>query len=197
MGMGANQTVAVRAPGPPILRIALVFYAGLLGAAFLWARLAGRALGWAGPQAAERGIELWPDVGWGVLVGLAMILASGAWTRATRAGDRLARALAAAVGRCSAVECALLALASGVAEEAFFRGAMQPQLGLVATSLLFGLAHFAPRRELVPWTAFSLAAGFALGGLFEATGNLLAPVVAHAVVNAINLRLLSRDYAES
>ena len=83
---------------------------------------------------------------------------------------------------------------SAVAEEAFFRGALQPQLGLPATSLLFALAHFAPRRDLLPWTAFALAAGFALGALFEATGNLVAPTLAHAVVNAINLWLLSRDY---
>jgi len=193
--MGANQAVAVRAAAPPIVRIALAFYAAVLGAAALWAWLAGRTLGWAGPEALQRGVAPFRDVGAGALVGLAMILASGAWTRATRSGERLARALAAALGRRSAGECALLALASGVAEEAFFRGAMQPQLGLLATSAVFALAHFAPRRDLLPWTAFALLAGLVLGALFEATGNLVAPVVAHALVNGVNLRILSRDYA--
>ena len=82
-----------------------------------------------------------------------------------------------------------------MAEEALFRGALQPQVGLLAASLLFGLAHFAPRRELLPWTVFSLAAGLLLGTLFEETGNLVAPVVAHAGINAVNLRWLSQRYA--
>ena len=57
---------------------------------------------------------------------------------------------------------------------------------------MFGLAHFAPRRTLWPWTGFALLAGGLLGALFEATGNLAAPVAAHAVINAVNLRLLTR-----
>ena len=46
-------------------------------------------------------------------------------------------------------------------------------------------------------TGMAVAAGFLLGGLFLATGNLAAPVVAHFVVNAVNLRALSRRYLES
>jgi membrane protease YdiL (CAAX protease family) len=194
--MGANEAAAVSAPPPPIVRLALVFYAALFAAAVLWARLAQHPLGWASAEAAQRGVDPLVDVGAGAALGLAMVAASGAWTRATRTGERLARALAAAVGRLGARECWLLALASGVAEEAFFRGAMQPRLGLVATSLVFALAHFAPRRDLWPWTAFSLVAGLALGALFEATGNLVAPVVAHVVVNGVNLRILVREYLE-
>ena len=180
---------------PRLVRLALGFYGGLLGVALVWAWLAERPLLFASAEAAQRGIRPLRDAAAGAAVGLAIVLLSGWFTRATRTGDRLARALARLIGRRSLGECVALALVSGVGEEAFFRGALQPKLGLVATSLLFALAHFAPRRDLLPWTAFSLAAGFALGWLFEATGNLVAPVVAHAVVNAINLRLLSRDYA--
>ena len=36
--------------------------------------------------------------------------------------------------------------------------------------------------------------GFALGALYSATGNLLAPVVAHTVINGINLPLLVNRY---
>jgi membrane protease YdiL (CAAX protease family) len=193
--MGANQAGAVHASPPPIVRTALVFYAVLFGAAVLWSRLADHPLGWASAEAAQRGVDPRVDVGAGALVGLAFVLASGVWTRATRSGERLARALAAALGPLRARECLILALASGVAEEAFFRGAMQPQLGLFATSALFALAHFVPRRDLLPWAAFSLVAGLALGLLFDRTGNLVAPVVAHALVNGVNLRLLVRDYA--
>jgi len=179
---------------PSLLRLALTFYGCLLLAAVGWTWLDGRTLLFASAEAAQSGLRPLRDAGAGMALGLVIVLLSGWFTRATRAGERLARELARLLGRRSLAECVLLALVSGVGEEAFFRGAMQPRLGLVATSVIFGLAHFAPRRELMPWSAFSLAAGFALGALFEATGNLVAPVVAHAVVNAINLRLLSRDY---
>jgi hypothetical protein len=114
-------------------------------------------------------------------------------TERTRAGDRLAQSLRAVLGPLSLGECWLLALVSGVAEEAFFRGALQPQVGLLAASLLFGAAHFVPRRELLLWTVFSIAAGLLLGWLFDATGNLVAPVVAHAGINGVNLRHLTRQ----
>jgi membrane protease YdiL (CAAX protease family) len=55
--------------------------------------------------------------------------------------------------------------------------------------------HFVPRREFLPWTGFSVAAGFLLGWLFESTGNLVAPIAAHALVNGVNLSLLVRRYA--
>jgi membrane protease YdiL (CAAX protease family) len=88
----------------------------------------------------------------------------------------------------------VLAIASGVGEEAFFRGVIQPYVGIVMASLIFGLAHLAPRRDLLPWTLFSVLAGFLLGGLFEATGNLIAPVVAHAGINLVNLWAMTKKY---
>jgi membrane protease YdiL (CAAX protease family) len=99
--------------------------------------------------------------------------------------------LGAALGPLSTRDCLVLALLSGIAEEALFRAALQPDVGLVAASLLFGLAHLAPRRELAPWTLFAVAAGLLFGALFDATGNLVAPCVAHFLVNAINLRRLA------
>jgi hypothetical protein len=150
---------------------------------------------YASEDAARQGIDPLRDISAGALAAAVVIAASHLITRWTRWGEALARALAALIGRQSTAACMLLAAASGVAEEAFFRGALQPQVGIVAASLLFGLAHFAPRRDLWPWTLFSIAAGFALGALFEWTGNLVAPVVAHAGINAVNLRDLSLRYA--
>ena len=99
------------------------------------------------------------------------------------------------LGRLRVSECIALALLSGVAEEAFFRGALQPQVGLWVASAAFALAHFAPRRDLWPWTLCSFAAGLALGLLFTWTGNLVAPIAAHALINAVNLRVLAVRYA--
>jgi membrane protease YdiL (CAAX protease family) len=124
----------------------------------------------------------------------AVITLSHVLTWATGWGQRLAEALASLLGPLGLSTCLLLAAVSGIAEEALFRGALQPRVGLVAASLIFGLAHFVPRREYAPWTVFSVAAGLLLGLLFEATGNLVAPIVAHAGINAVNLRLLSTRY---
>ncbi len=191
-----GQAEEPAAPHPrSLMRLALLFYGILFAAAALWAELAGRSLLFASPEAASRGIDPASDLAVGLLAAGLVILLSRQLTERSRWGEQLARALAAVLGRLSIRECALLAILSGVAEEAFFRGALQPQVGLVAASLLFGLAHIAPRRELLPWTLFSLAAGFLLGALFDATGNLVAPAVTHILVNAVNLRFLSVRYA--
>jgi membrane protease YdiL (CAAX protease family) len=128
----------------------------------------------------------------GLLTGGALIFSSRLWTRYTQMGRTLAQRLAEILGPLSGAQVVVLALASGLGEEAFFRGALQPRVGLVLASLLFGIAHLVPRRELVPWAGFAVLAGVLLGALFDYTGNLLAPAVAHVLVNGINLRWLAR-----
>lgn len=130
----------------------------------------------------------------GLAAGALVIWISAEVTRRTRIGQALARALGAAIGRLERRHCIALAATSAIGEEAFFRGALQPEVGLVWASIAFALAHLVPRRELLPWCAFSLAAGLLLGGLYDATGNLVAPVVAHFAINAVNLERLSREF---
>ena len=90
----------------------------------------------------------------------------------------MARALGESLGRISVPDALLLAVASGLGEELFFRGALQPRVGLILATVLFGAVHFVPRRELLPWTGFAMVAGLVLGVLFEWTGSVVAPVVA-------------------
>jgi membrane protease YdiL (CAAX protease family) len=177
------------------VRLALAFYAGMFGLAWLWREVwQGRSLLFGSPEAALRGVHVGTDVGLGLGVGLLAIALSHAFTRRTRAGARLARALATALGPLRPRDCLVLALASGLGEEAFFRGALQPVLGLLGASVAFALVHFAPRPELRPWSLFALAGGLVLGALFDATGNLVAPVVAHVLLNGVNLLLLGRQF---
>ncbi|WP_200531451.1 CPBP family intramembrane glutamic endopeptidase [Halorubrum sp. LN27] len=78
-----------------------------------------------------------------------------------------------------------------VFEEALFRGALvgalsvgfavDPWLLVAASSVAFALGHGAQGRLGI---AVAGVLGLALAGLFVATGSLLAPVVAHYVVNA-------------
>lgn len=81
------------------------------------------------------------------------------------------------------------ALFSGVGEEAFFRGALQPEVGIVWASLIFGLMHLGPGWRFLPWALWASLAGFVFGWLYLATGGLLAPMVAHALHNGVMLSL--------
>ena len=87
----------------------------------------------------------------------------------------------------------LVSVFSGVGEEAFFRGALQPVLGLVLTSLLFGVLHVGPDRRYLIWSLWAVAAGFLFGFLYEWTGGLLAPMTAHVLHNAATLLLWRRS----
>jgi membrane protease YdiL (CAAX protease family) len=189
-----HPRLPAREPAPvpvSIVRAAAQFYALLLAAAVVWTFWLGESLIFRSPADAARGIRVGADFGLGLAAAGVVIVFSDWLTRRTRLGRELAAALAGVLGRRSLVECVFLAVVSGVAEEAFFRAALQPQVGLTAASLIFGVVHFVPRREFLPWTVFAVAAGFLLGWLFETTGNLVAPVVAHATINAVNLWLLS------
>jgi hypothetical protein len=173
----------------PLVRRALLFYAVFLAAALLW-RVGFQRESLLVASAAD-GVHWLRDPLLGLAAGALVIQGSAELTARTQMGQTLARILGEALGPLRLRDCLVLAVSSGVAEEALFRGALQPQVGLVWASLLFALAHLVPRRELLPWSAFALAAGFLLGGLYAVTGNLVAPVVAHVVVNAVNLRRLT------
>jgi membrane protease YdiL (CAAX protease family) len=189
---GAGLGGGGEAPEPArFVRLGLLFYAALLALAALAAAALGRWPLYANDRASQAGIDWSHDLAVGACAGVLVVALSALVSATTSQGERLANALAALLGPLGWRDCVVLALASGIAEEAFFRGVLQPLLGYVAASLLFGLAHFAPRRDLLPWTGFALLAGFGLGALFEATGNLVAPIVAHVVINAVNLRLLA------
>ena len=87
----------------------------------------------------------------------------------------------------------LVSIFSGVGEEAFFRGALLQEFGLVISSVLFGLAHIGPDRRYLVWTVWAILAGFVFGTLFELSGGLLAPILAHAGHNAATLLLWKRS----
>jgi membrane protease YdiL (CAAX protease family) len=193
LGPPPGKGPQARPPGQ-LLRVAAIFYGVLLLAALLWRSwIGGASLLYLTPEAAAAGLSPLRNLGAGIGVGLALVAASRFWTRHSAAAAELSASLSSLLGPLSNTSVLLLAGLSGLAEEAFFRGALQPRVGLVAASLLFGLAHFVPRRGLAVWAPAAVVAGLVLGGLMEWTGNLVAPVVAHAVVNALNLRWLTRD----
>jgi uncharacterized protein len=88
-------------------------------------------------------------------------------------------------GSWSALQLTVISIIAGISEEAFFRGAIQGSLAdhvgvciaLVMASLLFGAFH------LITWTYAIITAfiGVYLGLLWIWTGNLLTPMITHAV----------------
>ncbi|HEU4495079.1 MAG TPA: type II CAAX endopeptidase family protein [Rubrobacteraceae bacterium] len=87
----------------------------------------------------------------------------------------------------------LISVLSGVGEEVFFRGAVQQEFGLVVASILFGVVHVGPDRRYLVWTVWALLAGFLFGVLYDVTGGLLAPILAHAGHNAATLLIWKRS----
>lgn len=173
----------------PDVRLVLIFYGLLAGAGVLWDALRGgptRLL--PQPDAAHPALSVALALGFSaVVVALSRLLEwRFAWAR------RVAQELAAVLGPLTRREIAVFALASGVAEELFFRGAMQPDLGLWLTSLIFGLAHGYLDRRFVPWMVMATAVGFGLGLLAHYTGSLLAPILAHFTINYVEFHALDR-----
>jgi membrane protease YdiL (CAAX protease family) len=93
-----------------------------------------------------------------------------------------------------------VALLVPIAEEAGWRGILQPSLrkaGLggtgaaLATAVLFAAIHWSvmPPDSRVAGLAMLVTLGFALGLLRERTGGILAPIVLHALFNAWNVVL--------
>jgi membrane protease YdiL (CAAX protease family) len=96
------------------------------------------------------------------------------------------------LGPLSHREIIVLALASSIGEELLFRGALTPIIGLWPQAIVFALLHIGPGVRFLPWTvsAFALALGFGL--LHQWSGDLGGPIVAHFVINYLNLGYISR-----
>ena len=141
-------------------------------------------------------LSFWPRLAVGLLSGAFF---GGAVVRATQYSVyrfKWAKALhtefRGLLGPLGSLDIIAFAGLSAVAEELFFRGALQPVIGIVATSLVFGLLHIGPDKKFLVWTAQAAAMGFALGGLFWVTGDLIAPMTAHFVINYQNLHFINR-----
>lgn len=123
----------------------------------------------------------------GLGLGVALVLLSRVGASAWPPMRRMSETLADLLGPLSWQHAALLAILSGVAEELLFRGALWPHLGLVGTTLLFGLVHVLPRRALWIYPLFAVLAGLLFGLLREGTQSLWPCILAHVTVNALNL----------
>jgi membrane protease YdiL (CAAX protease family) len=184
-------------PGPAtFVRSALIFYGGMGCGALLW-RMSSPGESILHPSSTiVPGATLSFAIASGIVLGLIAVGLSELLTRYTELGETLADTLGESLAGISTAEAVLLAVASGIAEEMLFRGALQPSVGIFWASVAFGACHFLPRKELALWSLYAVGMGFALGLLFESTGQLVAPIAAHTVINGINLPRLARRASE-
>jgi membrane protease YdiL (CAAX protease family) len=93
----------------------------------------------------------------------------------------------------SAPEMAVLAGLAALSEELLFRAALGPAIGFVASSALFGLVHFAGGQSRLPWALWAFVTGLVFSGLYLMSGTLLAPILAHWLINYENMQYIC-DY---
>lgn len=98
------------------------------------------------------------------------------------------------IGRAPAVTIVALSLLSAAGEEVFFRVAMQPELGMVGTTLIFALLHLGPRGNPNSWTLMSAIISLLLGVIFDYTESILPVFVAHSIMNLTSMFKLRVRY---
>jgi membrane protease YdiL (CAAX protease family) len=134
---------------------------------------------------------LFLPVGWGLQLGSGMLMQLLHLQPHEQEAVELLRGPEALASRCVLGAAAILT--APVVEEMLFRGILYPairragfhRLAWWGSAMAFGAVHL-NLATFVPLTALALI----LVWLYENTGNLLAPVVAHSVFNAMNFALL-------
>ena len=194
-----------------LISVAVVVGGQLLGLPLTWLLLLGIALPWIalagwpllttsfqgnGPRI-DLGLRLtWSDLGWGVIGGIAALVAGGTVAVLLQAVFGEFTSAAGEVGQQLRDEGPLLAvvvfalcvaIGAPIAEEIAFRGMAYNALAkrglstawvIAITTLAFSLFHLEPMRAPI-----LLASGLVLGVLRWRTRSLGAPIVAHAVNN--------------
>ncbi len=175
-------------------RLALLFEGSLIVLAV--------ALGWiVGFPPFEQVYLGWEPFIGGVVATAPLLLAlrwcaSSQWKPLSRLMREVEQRIVPLFSTCAVSELFLISAVAGAGEELLFRGVIQSMIsewigpwgGLVAASVLFGLAH-----TVTP--AYAVIAGLIglyLGALSMASGNLLLVIVAHSLYDFVALVYLVR-----
>lgn len=186
----------------PVWQLFLVHALLVIGMAGWWsAGFAGAAATAGGSAADQLGLS---SRSVGREIGLGLVFGIGAWfavlatvvlvalgLAAVGGGDLLPKEPPAAIPWLAGQPLALrlgLALSAGVVEELFFRGLLQPRVGLAASTAMFALAHLAYDQPflLIGVTLLSVLYGL----LVRWRQNLWAAITAHFLFDAIQLAIV-------
>ncbi|GAB4445332.1 MAG: hypothetical protein Kow00120_15310 [Anaerolineae bacterium] len=177
----------MRGDGPISARVLIA------GGAGLGLLMAGAAVGWIALLRQRSLGALFPPAPWGALAvgGLAgAAFAAAVWAAFRRTA--LLHNEVAVIDRLLDLRAlrwyhvVAIALLAAVPEELLFRGALLPEVGVIVSAALFGLAHAVSWQYVV----YAGLAGLLCGALAEWTGGLWAPIAAHAVIDMMMFALL-------
>jgi membrane protease YdiL (CAAX protease family) len=179
-----------RAPRLSRAGVIVALYGGLGVIAIVWGALRGNVNIYEhGPRNVLH-LILSPLIG--VAFGLVMVFLSRLAVHSMEWARVLHREFHAVVHELTAREILLLAAASSLGEELFFRGALLPAVGLGWSSLLFAALHVRAQWRFLPWTLMSFIMGLAMGLLYVKLGDLGAPIAAHFTINFLNLGYIAK-----
>lgn len=183
-------------PPRALFRWAAIFYLalGVLGISWLALQGIGPELLWGESLSAW---SLARELAIGLVFAAAVLLIWRAIIHWGSLGRELERELSSLVAGLQPQQAWGLAVFSGVAEELFFRGALQHSWGVGLSSLAFGVLHTGPTRALRLWTLIATLIGLAFGGTVLWRGSLVAVVVAHILINGIQLARLTSSPVDS
>lgn len=96
--------------------------------------------------------------------------------------------------RLNFLEIIFISVCAGVGEELFFRGAIQPVLGIWFTSILFVLLHGYLNPFNMPLTYYGIYMVLVIGvmGLMTEHFGIITSMVAHTIIDVLLLSELSR-----
>ena len=123
----------------------------------------------------------------GIAGGLFLILASRGLEKIVPSVATLTQGFGQMLGQFTPRHACLAAVASSLGEEIFFRGFLQSWWGVLASSVVFALLHIGPDRRFISWPFLAFGASLLLGSLMVYTGTIWASVIAHGLVNFVNL----------
>lgn len=181
-------------PRGQILLFAVAFEGGLVGLWLLLGRLLGRPPSTQG--ASEGAAFLTGCLATLPLLPLLFGVARSSLPPFRRLMNHIDGVLVPYLANLAVSDFALIALLAGIGEEGIFRGILQgalseitsPVTALTVASVVFGLLHF-----ITPtYAVLAGILGFYLGWLYLVSGNLVVPIVVHALYDFIALLYLMR-----
>lgn len=171
-------------------RTVIIFYVPMIAVAIIWDILDGEH---------ESLKVMSDDINPAITVLLVILLAAvaiGISALMSKISERvrdLSIELKRILGDLSNSDICLFAISSGIGEEMLFRGPLLYHAGIVPSTIIFSVLHGFFQKKFIAWSLFALFVGFGLGWICIWTGGLLAPVIAHVIINSVNLYLLNLE----
>jgi len=180
--MNAGGTKAP--PGSGVLPLSGCLYLVLFGGGWFWLWQRQRLEAVPAMALGEHG--LYASAAAGLSCGLLGAVLLGLLARRLTAVGRCEQRLAGLIGPLREHQIQVLAMLSAIAEEWFFRLAMQDALGMPIAVAIYGGLSTGP--GLWAWAPVAGGAAAVFGGLVAGGFGLLSATVAHAVITYLSLR---------